>query len=64
MTRFRTVHSSWYQVPVLYGWWDKTAGGEILTANGNGGGNGHAGNGTTPTAGNGVPGGIVEGESA
>ena len=22
MTYFRTVHSSWYQVPVLYDWWD------------------------------------------
>ncbi len=26
MTDFRVVHSSWYQVPVLYGWWDLTAG--------------------------------------
>ena len=59
MTRFRTIHSSWYQVPVLYGWWDKTAGGEI-PANGNGGGNGHHPNGLA----DGVPGGIVEGESA
>ena len=59
MTRFRTIYSSWYQVPVLYGWWDKTAGGELL-ANGNGGGNGHHSNGRA----NGVPGGIVEGESA
>ena len=22
MTYFRSAHSSWYQVPVLYGWWD------------------------------------------
>ena len=22
MTYFRTIHSSWYQVPVLYDWWD------------------------------------------
>jgi hypothetical protein len=66
MTRFRTVHSGWYQVPVLYGWWDKTAGGEILT-----GGNGHVGNGHSDN-GHGVngrsddssPRGIVEGESA
>ncbi len=26
MTDFRMRHSSWYQVPVLYGWWDHTAG--------------------------------------
>jgi hypothetical protein len=64
MTRFRTIYSSWYQVPVLYGWWDKTAGGELL-ANGNGGGNGHAGNGHHANGlGNGVPGGVVEGESS
>ena len=25
MTGFRARHSSWYQVPVLYGWWDRTA---------------------------------------
>jgi hypothetical protein len=57
MTRFRVIHSGWYQVPVLYGWWDKTTGGEIHTAaNGvpNGSGNGHA---------NGAPR-IAEGESA
>ena len=29
MTHFRTRHSSWYQVPVLYGWWDRTASGAI-----------------------------------
>ena len=29
MTDFRVRHSSWYQVPVLYGWWDLTAGGNI-----------------------------------
>ncbi|HEX3910624.1 MAG TPA: hypothetical protein VHW67_07990 [Solirubrobacteraceae bacterium] len=59
MTRFRVIHSSWYQVPVLYGWWDKTTGGEIHTAaNGvpNGSGNGHA-NGAPHRA-------PVEGESA
>jgi hypothetical protein len=29
MTDFRVRHSSWYQIPVLYGWWDQTAGGRI-----------------------------------
>jgi hypothetical protein len=29
MTEFRVRHSSWYQVPVLYGWWDLTAAGAI-----------------------------------
>jgi hypothetical protein len=32
MTYFRARHSSWYQVPVLYGWWDQTAGGAIAPA--------------------------------
>jgi hypothetical protein len=44
MTFFRTSHSSWYQVPVLYGWWDRTAGGSVASgglASGNGHGNGH-----------------------
>jgi hypothetical protein len=50
MTDFRIIHSSWYQVPVLYGWWDLTTTGgtaKELVANGNGHGasNGHAGNG-------------------
>lgn len=27
MTEFRVRHSSWYQVPVLYGWWNRTAAG-------------------------------------
>jgi hypothetical protein len=54
MTHFRAVRSGWYQVPVLYSWWDQTAHGEIRTdGNGGGGGdngsdgpaNGHAGNG-------------------
>jgi hypothetical protein len=46
MTDFRVLHSSWYQVPVLYGWWDLTAQGTIaqgssLPVNGsNGHGNG------------------------
>jgi len=62
MSHFRTIHSSWYQVPVLYGWWDKTAGGEIHLAGpgGNGHGNGHA----NGKAGNGAQRGVVEGESA
>ena len=42
MTDFRVRHSSWYQVPVQYGWWDLTAGGSLLTTPqpGNGRGNG------------------------
>jgi hypothetical protein len=39
MIHFRAIHSSWYQVPVLYGWWDLTAGGAIVrdtTPSGNG----------------------------
>ena len=50
MTHFRVRHSSWYQVPVLYGWWDLTAGGGVVTA-ADGPGNGHAngaGNGGSP----------------
>jgi hypothetical protein len=44
MTEFKVVHSGWFQVPVLYGWWDLTAGGQVLTpppsGNGRDGGNG------------------------
>ncbi|HEY7829371.1 MAG TPA: hypothetical protein VIC06_02255 [Solirubrobacteraceae bacterium] len=29
MMDFRARHSSWFQVPVLYGWWDKVAGGGL-----------------------------------
>ena len=29
MIDFRMRHSSWYQIPVLYGWWDRTAAGSI-----------------------------------
>jgi hypothetical protein len=29
MIDFRVRHSSWYQIPVLYGWWDRTAGGAV-----------------------------------
>jgi hypothetical protein len=25
MIDFRALHSGWYQIPVLYGWWDRTA---------------------------------------
>jgi hypothetical protein len=43
MTEFRVRHSGWYQVPVLYAWWDLTVSGAtaesaLLT-------NGHSGNG-------------------
>ncbi|HST54435.1 MAG TPA: hypothetical protein VLJ42_00885 [Solirubrobacteraceae bacterium] len=48
MTDFRVLRSSWYQVPVLYSWWDETAAGAITgealaahAAGGNGAGNGH-----------------------
>jgi hypothetical protein len=29
MIDFRARHSGWYQIPVLYGWWDRTAAGSI-----------------------------------
>jgi hypothetical protein len=29
MTDFRVRRSGWYQIPVLYGWWDRTAAGAI-----------------------------------
>jgi hypothetical protein len=54
MIDFRVLHSSWYQVPVLYGWWDVTASGSVseevewITAPEpppEPEGNGHAGNG-------------------
>ena len=43
MTEFRTRHSGWYQVPVLYGWWDLTVSGgltaePVATSNGHGNG--------------------------
>jgi hypothetical protein len=44
MTDFRIRHSSWFQVPVLYGWWDQTAGANLIRHDdavdgaGNGGG--------------------------
>ncbi|HTY98096.1 MAG TPA: hypothetical protein VMB91_13710 [Solirubrobacteraceae bacterium] len=45
MTYFRTVHSSWYQVPVLYDWWDLESHGatddsELVAGNGRGNGHG------------------------
>ena len=45
MVYFRARHSSWYQVPVLYGWWDHTAHGALTREpvhSGNGHGNGVA----------------------
>jgi hypothetical protein len=40
MTFFRAKHSGWYQVPVLYGWWDCTTSGAILPEAFNGRANG------------------------
>lgn len=47
MSYFRARHSGWYQVPVLYGWWDETTTGAVapdpitpLGANGHPHGNG------------------------
>jgi hypothetical protein len=34
MIDFRVRHSSWYQVPVLYGWWDLTASGAVTGESG------------------------------
>jgi hypothetical protein len=61
MIYFRAAHSSWYQVPVLYGWWDLTVGGGIVRdtavhGNGHGAGNGH------PATGNGAE--LIDGEGA
>jgi hypothetical protein len=53
LVHFRAVHSSWFQVPVLYSWWDITSGGSIVRDAGPSG-NGHTGNGAR----------TVEGESA
>ena len=36
MTNFRTVHSGWYQVPILYTWADV-----VIAGGRNGNGNGH-----------------------
>ncbi len=57
MTDFRVRYSSWYQVPVLYGWWDLTVSGglsEESVAIGNGHGNGGGGNGLANGHTNGV----------
>jgi len=45
MIDFRVRHTGWYQVPIVYGWWDLTAGGAVVTdsrtsGNGHGSGNG------------------------
>jgi hypothetical protein len=45
MIDFRVRHSGWYQVPVVYGWWDLTAEGAVVksaaaSGNGHGSGNG------------------------
>jgi hypothetical protein len=42
MVDFRVRHSGWYQVPVVYAWWDLTVGGAIVSGAG-AGGNGHGG---------------------
>jgi hypothetical protein len=52
MTRFRVLHSGWYQIPVVYGWWDLTASGSLLEEAG--AGNGRAGNGAA----------VLEGETS
>jgi hypothetical protein len=44
MVDFRVRHSGWYQVPVIYGWWDLTADGAVVksaSASGNGHGSGN-----------------------
>jgi hypothetical protein len=35
MITFRAEHSSWYQVPVLYGWWDLAASGALAPVGAN-----------------------------
>ena len=53
MTEFRVQHSGWYQVPVLYSWWDRTVAGGIDQAE------------SAPAAGNGrANGGMAVGEIA
>lgn len=63
MIDFRVRHSSWYQVPVVYAWWDLTArGGVEMEATTSGNGHGRAaGNGQAHGNGRG---GIAAGESA
>jgi hypothetical protein len=45
MMEFRIRRSSWYQVPVIYGWWDQTAFGAVEEGPITSGANGHGGNG-------------------
>ena len=46
MTQFRTAHVGWYQVPVLYGWWDLSVSGAVVKpAARSGNGHGADGNG-------------------
>jgi hypothetical protein len=42
MIDFRSTYSSWYQIPVLYAWWDRTAAGSIEGAPDAGVANGHS----------------------
>jgi hypothetical protein len=42
MIDFRARHSGWYQVPVLYGWWDLSASGAITSGVPVSAGNGHS----------------------
>jgi hypothetical protein len=51
MTDFRVLHSGWYQVPVLYGWWDLATSGSV--ADDGDGEPVRAGNGHAASAGNG-----------
>ena len=56
MADFRARHASWYQVPVLYGFWDRTASGAVVAEGlptGNGHGNG-AGSASRPVKGGSV----------
>jgi hypothetical protein len=54
MIEFRVRHSGWFQVPVLYGWWDLAAAGAVADRP-DGSGNGRDGAGGAR---------VVEGESA
>jgi hypothetical protein len=46
MTDFRVLHSSWYQVPVVYGWWDLTVHGAVAARAMTDGNGRRAGNGS------------------
>jgi hypothetical protein len=54
MIDFRVRHSGWYQVPVVYAWWDLTVGGAVVTPPPGANGRDGAGNGAHR---------VVEGES-